>query len=266
MNKRYDTVKLLVNFGADVTVATNDHCMTALHLADSMDDRELVELVLERHRSRNLGNPRDARGLSHFHVACKFNDLETVGIFMQQGVEVNERVGDEASQWPGYGALHFAVLHDNLPLIELLLSHGADVCAKNGHGLTPLHLANRVTNSVSTIELLTKAHHDKSLNPADADGYSHFHVACTRSPVEVVEKFLDQGASIDEPVSENAEMFPGCTPLHLAVMFNRLDIAKLLLARGAALDKQDMQGLTPLHLACRPCDKTICLTFRYFVF
>ena len=42
----------------------------------------------------------------------------------------------------------------------------------------------------------------------------------------------------------------GWTPLHVSVFFNRVDIAKLLLSKGADICMQTVCGHTALHLAC----------------
>ncbi|EAX73956.1 ankyrin repeat protein, putative [Trichomonas vaginalis G3] len=41
----------------------------------------------------------------------------------------------------GETPLHLAALQDNIEIVELLLSHGADVNEKNSKGETPLHIA-----------------------------------------------------------------------------------------------------------------------------
>ena len=52
---------------------------------------------------------------------------------------------------------------------------------------------------------------------------------------------LDNNANVD---AKTANMR---TPLHLACIRGRLDFAKLLLAKGANLNMQDIEGNTPLH-------------------
>ena len=41
------------------------------------------------------------------------------------------------------------------------------------------------------------------------------------------------------------------TPLHVATLDNRLEIVKLLLARGAAPSPKSKGRMTPLHMAAR---------------
>ena len=44
----------------------------------------------------------------------------------------------------------------------------------------------------------------------------------------------------------------GRTPLHWAASYNSLDVARLLIDRGAEVDARDEDGRTPLHYAARP--------------
>lgn len=39
-------------------------------------------------------------------------------------------------------------------------------------------------------------------------------------------------------------------PLHLAAVYDNLDVARALLAAGAAVDREDLEGKTPLRYAC----------------
>ena len=41
------------------------------------------------------------------------------------------------------------------------------------------------------------------------------------------------------------------TPLHLAVITNQPNVTRYLVCHGARLDAQDVEGNTPLHIACR---------------
>ena len=43
----------------------------------------------------------------------------------------------------------------------------------------------------------------------------------------------------------------GCTALHLATMYNRIGVVKLLLRKEADANKQDINKDTPLHMAAR---------------
>jgi palmitoyltransferase len=49
---------------------------------------------------------------------------------------VNQKTEDD-----GFTAIHFASFRGNIPLIELLLSVGADMYARNNFGINVMHVA-----------------------------------------------------------------------------------------------------------------------------
>src|SRR6266700_1255295 len=61
--------------------------------------------------------------------------------------------------------------------------------------------------------------------------------------MEDIRRYLKNGGDVNQR-SENND-----TLLHLAASNGYEEIAKLLLAHGADLNAQDLQGYTPLHLA-----------------
>lgn len=111
-----------------------------------------------------------------------------------------------------------------------------------------------------------------NVNCANAEGYTPLHIAAKNGHVTLCEWLLDQGAyinaanpeggvvrgsfgtygvrtedkKIEIKVQENGN---GQTPLHLAVESNFLDVARLLLNRGARVDGKDIRDRTPLYFA-----------------
>ena len=61
--------------------------------------------------------------------------------------------------------------------------------------------------------------------------------------IETVKKYLDDGKDV------NAKDDTGMTPLHLAAMYGRKEIAELLIAKGADVNAKDDARWTPLHYA-----------------
>jgi len=53
----------------------------------------------------------------------------------------------------------------------------------------------------------------------------------------------------DEKIPVPTKAIPPCTPLHLAILFNEFELAKLLIQHGASVDIGDASLGTPLHLA-----------------
>lgn len=60
--------------------------------------------------------------------------------------------------------------------------------------------------------------------------------------VDIAELLLKYGAMVNVPGCHNI------TPLHEAVMNNRLDIVKLLVMYGADAEVRDVSGMTPRYV------------------
>ena len=109
--------------------------------------------------------------------------------------------------------LYLAARAGHLPMVELLLAHGADYSKRcRNAGFTALHVAGE---------------------------YGHLHI---------VRRLLDGGA--DPNVLNNWQQ----TPLSQVSWQNRptdIDVARLLIEKGAIVDAADKDGWTPLHTAVR---------------
>lgn len=66
--------------------------------------------------------------------------------------------------------------------------------------------------------------------------------AISKGDLETVKKFIEYGADVNETTN-------GTTPLMLAARYNRVEIIKLLLDKGARLETKDEKGFTALKYA-----------------
>ena len=101
-----DTVRWLLNHGADTNAQDNDQGWTPLHLAARVKHFEIVQMLLERHADIHA---RNSRGEAALHLAAC----------------------DRGLHGPRYQV--------NLNILQSLLDHGADVNTKDNDGSTPLH-------------------------------------------------------------------------------------------------------------------------------
>jgi ankyrin repeat protein len=67
-------------------------------------------------------------------------------------------------------------------------------------------------------------------------------VAISKGEVEIVKKFIEYGADINEKSN-------GMTPLMVAARYNNVEIIKLLIAKGANTKQKDEKGFTALKYA-----------------
>jgi ankyrin repeat protein len=92
-----------------------------------------------------------------------------------------------------------------------------------------------------------------SIDEGGSDGYTALHLAAYFDRLEVARLLLERGADRNA-VAQN-EM--RATPLHSAVSARHRDMAGLLLAHGAAPNAVQHGGWTPLHAAARAGDEAI---------
>lgn len=110
--------------------------------------------------------------------------------------------------------MHEVALLGRLPVLRLLLERRADVDAKEGSGIRPLH-------------------------EAAAGGHA-----------EVVEELLWRRADVQMPsLRRSASLNPGAPPLHAAAAAGHLQAVRLLLNARAAADARDAENCGALFVA-----------------
>jgi hypothetical protein len=135
---RKEVVKMLLANGADVN-AKDDDMMTALSYATTGEDKEIVELLLDKG-----ANLTDEVGPPLLGVSNK----GIVKLLIAEGVDVNAKAdqGETPLYHAGTGetALHGAASEGYKEAAGLLITAGADVNAKDNNGKTPLDFAESV--------------------------------------------------------------------------------------------------------------------------
>ncbi|KAL4809586.1 ankyrin repeat-containing domain protein [Aspergillus unguis] len=127
------------------------------------------------------------------------------------------------------------------PILDLLLSKGADVNVKSTTGQNALHFATSKAN-LSTIKTLLA--HKCSARVKDKRGQLPLHRAAAIGSSPIIQILLKEGRS---PV--NATDVDGLTALHHAICEGHGDAALTLLKNGAETDKRDVDGKLAIELA-----------------
>jgi len=260
-----------------------------------MDHVELAELLLE-----NGANPTD--GVSP-HIAAGSGNVRALELLNRFGVNVNgipggvpplryilgwavsqgipgirwllEHGADPNLVWAqsGDAALHIAAQRWDVAMVELLVSHGADIHQRRSDGRTPyaiaaLHgnreiaawlLGHGAKDELSPLErfisactsgdreraLATLAKHPKLRVELRPEHHLMMHVPAERGDSQVLETMLACGF---DPEVKDAD---GVTALHRAAMAGRADAVRVLLSHGASVSAVDnMFAATPLVWAC----------------
>jgi ankyrin repeat protein len=137
----------------------------------------------------------DAFGFTTLKAATAGNDLETIRMMVEAGVDVNAGERGAAAVIPGVTLLINAASHGNLEAVKLLLAKGADV------------------NAVTTRDTLQKAKNE----PIAIGGYTALMAATACGPAAMAKLLLEAGAD------PNVADIRGMTPLMLAAATDRHD-------------------------------------------
>ncbi|XP_054889235.1 ankyrin repeat and SOCS box protein 10 [Poeciliopsis prolifica] len=191
------------------------------------------------------------------HNALYTGDVEALKRFFPRGSMANlviEPKGGEM-RWTARGEglwsltyeqelttpLHITAGRGFVDCLSLLLQRGANVDLAPG-GTTALHEACESCQAECAKLLLM---YGANANAVSEDGLMPLHVCTSSESLECAKYLLQYGATIN-----------GCTldeedaPLHIAARHGLHDHVELYLRHGAAVDKQNDEGLTPLNAAC----------------
>lgn len=221
-----------------------------------------------------------AKSHTLFSVATCYPDL-LVSRLIRLGVDLNRVVcncNGTTANCRCKPALHTAIFYSNVTMVHSLLRYGARInMPYNTSGDNAVHLAIETTdmgschfkiprkNDMAILRMLLGGSRLQTMNdPASLNsiGLSWLNRAVRsswpRSKATIVELFLSSGLCVD--VADQQE---NLTPLHVAVLNNRVDLAMLLLKHGADHRTTDSRGRTPFKSACRrPNWAIIDLLFR----
>ena len=173
--------------------------------------------------------------------AAQQNDVAAVRALLEQpGVDVSETQPDGAT------ALHWAAHRNSAELVEVLIEAGADANATNEYGVTPLSLAAQ-NGGLAALEHLIKA--GANVDGALPSGETPLMTAARVGAGDVVKSLLDHGADVNL-----AEQLKAQTALMWALSEQHIDVARLLVERGANVRAASSSGFTPLLFAARMCN------------
>ncbi|KAM9716168.1 ankyrin-3-like [Menidia menidia] len=212
-------------------------------------------------------------GLNALHLASKEGHVEVVAELIKQGANV------DAATKKGNTALHIASLAGQTDVVKELVTNGANVNAQSQNGFTPLYMAAQ-ENHMEVVQFLLD--HGSSQSIATEDGFTPLAVALQQGHDQVVSLLLendtkgkvrlpalhiaarkddtkaaalllqnDHNADVESKMMVNRTTESGFTPLHIAAHYGNINVATLLLNRGAAVDFKARNDITPLHVASK---------------
>jgi len=166
--------------------------------------------------------------------AIDAKDTEALTKLLEDGFDPNKPPADP-NKVP---VLCFAARKGYVPIVKVLVEHGADLGVSNGIGITPLMeaVSKKSKARVKMIKYLLDSGADvNQLTTRDDDVRIALNFAAQDNFVEAAKLLVERGSQIDVGVSDTNfdDPTPIYTPLHMAVMYNHPEMVALLLGAGA---------------------------------
>ena len=189
-----------------------------------------------RHRRRS------AKATSPAICAAWFQAIEEGNIATFENLLNTYHIDPNTQNNAGIYALHWAIIHHHLSIVQKLLAAGANPTLQDGKGQTALHVAAQ-HNQVQIVDYLIAQ--KVNLNIQDKDKQTALHLAIYHNHSSIALSLINNPTSLLHLPDANRQ-----TPLHLALLWTcDNSIAKALIEKKMPLDVQDILGNTPLGLA-----------------
>uniref|UniRef100_A0A8B9KFL4 Ankyrin 2 n=1 Tax=Astyanax mexicanus TaxID=7994 RepID=A0A8B9KFL4_ASTMX len=231
-----DKVLEYLKGGVDIGTC-NQNGLNALHLAAKEGHMDLVQELLERGSSVDSATKK---GNTALHIASLAGQAEVVKILVKQGADIN------AQSQNGFTPLYMAAQENHLDVVRYLLENGGNQSTATEDGFTPLAIALQQGHNQVVSILLENDTKGKVRLPA-------LHIAARKDDTKSAALLLqnDHNADVQSKMMVNRTTESGFTPLHIAAHYGNVNVATLLLNRGAAVDFTARNGITPLHVASK---------------
>uniref|UniRef100_A0A8C9YP61 Ankyrin 2 n=1 Tax=Sander lucioperca TaxID=283035 RepID=A0A8C9YP61_SANLU len=190
------------------------------------------------------------KGNTALHISSLAGQAEVVKILVKRGADINSQSQVKLSlclaDWNGFTPLYMAAQENHMDVVRYLLENGGNQSTATEDGFTPLAIALQQGHNQVVSVLLENDTKGKVRLPA-------LHIAARKDDTKSAALLLqnDHNADVQSKMMVNRTTESGFTPLHIAAHYGNVNVATLLLNRGAAVDFTARNGITPLHVASK---------------
>lgn len=255
---------------------SKDNC---LHYAARLGKTCLIDTILDLVKfDVDFRNQKDDQNTA-LCIACDVGWLDTAKVLISRGSDVNYE--NAKYKTPLILATELIYPYDS-QLAKLLISNGALVNHQTRSSNTALLSASKFGN-YELIELLIRA--NSNVNFKFSDGATALMRACYYNYPDIVNLLLESNANLEAKnlrkesalyiasfrgyleivknlvlkhgADVNNEDVDGDTPLSVACYEDKPQVVQFLLSKGGLVNKKGIRGDTPLHIAVANCSNDV---------
>lgn len=221
-----ETVKLLIELGADIDVADAEDKLTPLGLAILTDNMEAAEALIDAGAAMTIY--KGAR--SPIVFAVRKNKPDMLKLLVKRGADIN------APSFNEHSALVTALLDGNERMIRLVRSLGGSAKVTRDDGLSSLHcIVQRPEGTEDHVKTLVSWGAD--VHAVSIDGLTPLHCLAVMPEMPFIEEKIRMLVKLGADI--NARDAVGGTPLSLA---KEPETIRALIKMGADLLAEDETG------------------------
>lgn len=287
MEGRYEEAKELFKTKTDINAVDEDG-NTALHIAAKVNEADLISFLIIKGANTEIRNNMDdtplhvavkndnleaAKVLAIVHGNIFAKDAE--GNTALQIALAKDDIWYDAMITPQTGTLrdingesivHYFVKTQDEKAIDCCIRQQIPLSVKDNFGKTPLNLCYEDVNDEVSVRIAATlllagaesirgdfAYFEDAIRTHNTmvrfnDGQTPLHIATIMGHKGIVSYIVNEKTSVRLSDKLQAQDISGATPLHEAVRYGQVEIAKILLENGAKVDALDSIGKSPFLL------------------